>query len=519
MKSLWTTVGLVLVLLALHCETAVAGDLKVVVTIDRGEDIGQAFGSLFEASSDDGAIVIGAGFQNWYNTRYRADRHAVQFYIRPTDGRRELTVEELPRPTDDLVGSYLFERDGTIYSTYGGLQSWNAKTHSWNKADGKGGTDETMRVGNGILVFGGSYVTWDGQRILDPPSEGSYRLFFYANGHLCFYHVNKRDQPYRLFKSEADGFSRLYACPWKPSDGKVDLTKAITLRLPVVGETTFAWGQLGDQIVTGSNIGGFYVFQNDRWKKLLDPQLGVSYQLYSTLAFHDRLMMGQYPTGRVFAFDGKQITDQPGWPPVPEGVSSSAREAQTTAIYGGDLLVGVWPWGEVWRYNSDSEKWNFTRRMFKHPALSDKIVHPYDVENSNDSPRNRWGQRVTSLVPSGPDLYISTSAKTPYEWDAVKFPFLMPEKWKSYGKVYRARMPGHLSKSTEWTDGPTRFEFSIRGGSMSIHQDGVLLGNAAVTGTLAAQVAKLKSLERISKGQGVFGPTASKSLELSVVQP
>ena len=230
----------------------------------------------------------------------------------------------------------------------------------------------------------------------------------------------------------------------------MDLSKAITLRLPVVGETTFAWGQLGKQIVTGSNIGGFYVFENGAWKMLLEPNLKVSYQLYSSLAFHDRLLMGQYPTGRVFQFDGQKITDQQGWPPVPRGVSGSAREAQTTAIYGGDLMVGVWPWGEVWRYNADTRAWTFMRRMFDHPRLSAKITHPYDVENQNDQPQNRWGQRVTSLVPSGPALFITTCAKSPYEWRPEKYPFLLPTKWKSYGKVFRATIPGHLSAPTKW---------------------------------------------------------------------
>ena len=352
------------VVIAAAADKAPTAEIKVTVTIDRGQDLGQCFGSLFEAASNDNSFVVGAGFQNAYNTRYRADRHAVQFFIRPANGRREVKVEELPRPTDNLVGAYVFERDGTVYSTYGGLQSWNAKTRSWDLAEGKGGTGETMRVGNGILTFGDSRVTWNNKPILEPPGKGSYQLFFYAGGHLCFYHVNRQDRPYRFYENDEDGFSRLYACPWTPAENKVNLSKAVVLRLPVVGETTFAWGQLGDQIVTGSNIGGFYVFEHGIWKMVLEPQLDVSYQLYSTLAFHDRLLMGQYPTGRVFEYDGNKITDQKGWPPVLEGVSSSAREAQTTAIYGGDLMVGVWPWGEVWRYNADSRVWTFMQRMF-----------------------------------------------------------------------------------------------------------------------------------------------------------
>ena len=110
------------------------------------------------------------------------------------------------------------------------------------------------------------------------------------------------------------------------------------------------------------------------------------------MMFHDRLLMGQYPSGRVFQYDGKQISDMQGWPPVLDGVSASAREAQTTVIYGGDVFVGVWPWGELWRYNPDSRKWAFTQRMFDHPELSDRITHPYDVENDGGDVGNQWGQ-------------------------------------------------------------------------------------------------------------------------------
>lgn len=491
----------------------------ITVSIDRGPDHGQCFGSLFEAKSADGSFVVGAGFQNAYNTRYRADRHAVQFFIRPAGGQREWIVKELPRPSRNLTGAYLFGQDGVVFSTYGGLKSWDSQSASWIPAEERGGTAETMRVGNGVLAFGDSRVTWNGHAILEPPREGRYQLFFYANGYLCFYHVNRKDKPYRSYSSEADGFSRLYACPWTPGENRVDLASAVTMRLPVVGETTFAWGLIRNQIVTGSNIGGFYVFEDDQWKMLLKPNLGVSYQLYSTLAFHDRLLMGQYPTGRVFSYDGRSISDQKGWPPVPEGVSSQAREAQTTALYGGDLMVGVWPWGEVWRYNRDSASWSFAQRMFTHPRLSTDIVHPYDVENRGNSPQNLWGQRVTSLVPSGPHLFVSTSAKAPFEFTPGRYPFLEPDRWKSYGRVYRVTMPGHLSAPIRWTAGPTTLEFLIDDRQISIRQDGRVLGNSPLTGSLARLAGKAKRLEKVDWGTGIFGPHRCVSLHGEVIAP
>ena len=461
----------------------------------------------------DGHLVVGAGFQNAYNTRHRADRHTVQFFLRPTSGKRAFVVEELPRPTDNLIGSYLFRRDGGVYSTYGGRKKWQPKTRDWAAVKSPGGTHESMRLGNGLLTFGDSTVRHNGRTILEPPARGRYQLFFYANGHLCFYHVHRNGKPYRFFKNEQDGFSRLYACPWTPGQPRVDLVKAKTLWLPVVGETTFAWGQLGPQIVTGSNIGGFYIFENTRWRMILEPDLHVSYQLYSSLGMGGRLLMGQYPTGRVFVFDGKTIAGQKGWPPVPPGVSGSAREAQTTAIHGGDLMVGVWPWAELWRYSPDRRQWHFAQRMFKHPELSAKITHPYDFENANGTPRNRWGQRVTSLVPSGPDLFIATSAKAPYYWEPGTYPFLSPDKWKDYGKVYRLTLPGALAAPTRWTDGPTTLEFVMTPTRLTIRQDGNPLATAPLTGPLSGQLAEVKSLPKIKWGDGIHGCFIGKSLK------
>ena len=485
------------------------------VQLDRGADLGQNFGSLFEVTSEDGSLVIGAGFQNLYNSYYRGDRHSLQFFVRPTSGPRAFQVETLPRP-NDLCGTYLFCRDDVVYSTYGGLKAWDAAGKVWRSQPDHGGTRESMRVGQGVLEFGDSVVTYNGQTILDKPAQGSYQLFFYAHGHLCFYHVNRNDGPYRAYENDANGFSKLYACPWTTDQTAVDLSKAIVLTLPVVGETTFAWGQFGGQIVTGSNIGGFYIFEAGKWRMLLEPNIKVSYQLYSTMAFHDRLLMGQYPTGRVFEYDGKAIVDRAGWPPVLPGVSSSAREAQTTVIYGGEMLVGVWPWSEVWRYNSDSKAWTFIQRMISHPELSDKIVHPYEQENvKNDTP-NLWGQRVTSLLTSGDGLYVSTSAKYPCEWNPEKFPFLASDKWKSYGSVYRLTSPGHLGANTVWTNGPTTFELTLDGSKMSITQDGKPIATTTITGPLGDKLVRPLGLGTIKWGTGIYGKFTGPQIEGSV---
>ena len=108
MKPLKTGLIVSLLFSALPQVSAGAEPTRITVTIDRGRDLGQSFGSLFEAASDNASLVLGAGFQNGYNTRYRADRHSVQLFVRPASGNREMKTEELPRSNNELTGSYLF---------------------------------------------------------------------------------------------------------------------------------------------------------------------------------------------------------------------------------------------------------------------------------------------------------------------------------------------------------------------------------------------------------------------------
>lgn len=482
--------------------------VRVEVTFDRGEDLGQHFGTLFEVESADGGLTFGAGFQNLYNTYLRADRHAVQFFVRPATGERTFRTESVPRPTE-LCGTYLESRDETIRSVFGRPKKWAADKREWGEDDSP---TDAMRVADGLLDWTGGSVRYKGETILSAPERGSYVRFFYANGHLCFYHVDRGDGGYRPWTSDADGFSKLYACPWQPGQKRIDPASAVILTLPVVGETTFAWGQFGKQVLTGSNIGGFYVFEEGRWSIVLRPNIDKSYQIYSTMAYGNRLLMGQYPTGRLFSWDGREIVDLEGWPPVPPGVVRYSREAQTTVIYGGELYVGVWPWGELWSRHPQRDTWRFERRMFEHPQLSAEITHPYDVENIHNPVKNQWGQRVTSLVTNGPALFISTSAKDPCVWDPVQNPFLAPEKWKSYGAVYRLEAPGHLGAALEWSEGPVTLEFRVDGKSMSISREGREIAQVALTGELSRQVAKVRGLKSPQWGAGLYGPFGGKSV-------
>ena len=492
--------------------------LQLTTTIDFGEDRGQNLGTLFEARASDGRVAFGAGFAGLYNTAFRMDRYTLQFFVRGGDDSTVM-FDKLPPPSND-GGTYLFDLDNRVYQ-FNWYQDqmarwWNDGTGAWQVDDsfGHGATrigEGKMRVAGKVLQFKGGEAWYDGNKILSGPEGSHYHHFYYALGHLIFCHNNRGGNP---------AYSRLYAVPWAPGTDTVDLSKSITLEVKYPGETPFAIGQLGNEIIYSSNMGGVYAFDGSNWKVLRPSQQGVSYQLYSMLNWYDKLLMGQYPTGNLFEYDGQHIRHLEDWPPVMPGVSNQAREAQTTCIYGGDLYVGVWPWAELWRYDSNEDKWHLVKRMFQRPAITDKMLHPWDdkldeYNQTHEKPLvgNSWGQRVTGLNPMGDGLYISVSAKGCYQRDR-RLEFLQDDEvWNEYRVVHRMRKPGCVVAAIQWTGKPTTLQFTVTNERMSIVQDGRELVSAPITAELAAKVKDA----RLEWSAGMFGRLRGTILSQAVV--
>ena len=474
---------------------------SVSFVADFGADRGQHFGSLVEVRDAAGRVVAGAGFADVYNTRFRSDRHTLQFFVRSKGESANYTLERLPHPDLDF-GIYLFDFNQTLYawsSIRGNSQRrWNADDGRWDDHPPPGvarlrSGEGVMRLGRGLLVFFNGTVTFNGWTILPPPSQGRYYNFYYAAGRLFFFHTHR---------DEASGFTRVYACPWMPESGDpVDLSRAAVLDARYVGETPFAWGQFAGSVLTVSNNGGVYAFDGTEWKVLRRADRSVSFQIYSMLHFYDRLLLAQYPSGQVFEFQGHELRRHDGWPPRLTGVSARAREAQTLGVYGGDLFVGVWPWAELWRYDRDADRWYSHGRMFTHPEVTSRRTHPYEPEADRFGlVTNRWGQRVTGLIPLGDSLMISTSAKGTYSWDQ-KYDFLTDAQRREYGAVLKLRTPGNLAAVMEWTDSPTRFDFVVERDHMLVRQDGKLLASGKLNGFDMTRLAEAK----VTLGEGIYG--------------
>lgn len=485
-------------------DCAIAADrpaIDVSITVDLGRDLGQNFGTLFEARDKSGRLVAGAGFVGVYNTRYRSDRYQLQFFVRPRKNAARFTRQQVPRSTTDS-GVYLYGLDGHVFADGNGKDAatrrWDASHRTWVEVPATQRADlAATRVRGKLLALKAGRVLYDGRVILDRPSIGRYLRLYYAKGFLFFYHqYSSTTQP---------GFNRVVAVPWTPYGDvlKADPAKAISLTTKYPREFPYAYGQFGNQVVNCSNIGGLYVFDGKTWRTVLKPDDKVSYQIYSMINYRDRLLMGQYPTGRLLEYDGAKVIDRKNTPPVLTGVSSAAREAQTTTIYRGELFAGVWPWSELWRLDPDNNRWTSMGRMFTHPAITAKTVHPYEARARKQGlVVNELGQRLTALVPHADALWIGTSSKSGSAWKPSTAELFSSRDRNEYGAIHRLTMPGNLAANIRWTGKPITLRFVAKAGRISVQQDGRELGSATIPRAVLNDMPKVEFV----RGKGVFGP-------------
>ncbi len=484
-------------LIIMLLSTGAQAQIDVSVTVDFGEDVGRNLGTLLEARDADGRLVFGAGFAGSYNTHHRCERHKLQFFIRPSEDTRAYTMEPLPPVTTDS-GAYAYDLGSGVYArgggkTHGTVRQWDNEAGDWIDAENDPG-HYCATVRGKTLAWVGERILYDGSVILDAPEKGRRVSVYYGNGHLYFYH-----------RIDDEDFNSIVAVPWSPyaDDLTVDMSAAVVLEIPFIKEFPYAWGQLGGDVLNCSNWGGVYVFNGRRWRVPVEANEKTSYQIYSMINHYDKLYMAQYPTGRLLVWDGTEVTDSGDWPPVPPGASPSAREAQSSMIYRGELMVGVWPWAELWRHNPETEAWDLLQRMFTHPDLHDVPVHSYEPEAvAAGLVMNELGQRLTTMTPIDDWMLITTSSKGGATYDAGELDFLTPEQRADYGANYRMKMPGNLAGVIEWTDKPTTLRFTAKNGRMTIRQDGKKIASTDVDPTLVKGLSKAS----VEFGAGVFGP-------------
>lgn len=156
-------------------------------------------------------------------------------------------------------------------------------------------------------------------------------------------------------------------------------------------------------------------------------------------------MLGEWPTGRLYEFDGKNLFPSEMTPPTIEAKAKLklGYEAQSMAEYCGDLFVGYWPKGELWRYDNQSASWSLFQRFFSDEGGEEFIPYSNREDTALDSAF--FGQRITALVPFNQSLYVVTSNLREWKTSQIIPDTITEDKVNEYGRVYKITRYGCIS--------------------------------------------------------------------------
>ena len=461
-----------------------AMDVSLRVTL--GDDRGQPLGSLFEARDNQGHVVAGAGFYDAHATYLRDHNRQVVFFVKTASPQPTITNLGKPFGPENngtriqVVGDKLvaFHRAGNAvaFQTLNAGDTWTPYDGVWTgTANAFGGI---QLVDNKKLVFEGSRIRYDGVVVYES-KLGSGR-YYYSGGKLFLYHGNP---------------DRLYVVAWAPGD--VVLLETAD-GFDIVGNV-FTYGTYNNEVLITTNVGEFYSYSDGSLTTHRTTD-GKSWQGYSMLQFYEQVLIGHYPSGSLYVYDGDGLRPFVPPLPVPKNVSANAREVQTLAVYGGDLYVGVWPWGEVWRFDRETEAWTLVGRVFNRPEMTKDDQEPFArAMKDKPAPYNYWGQRVTSLTNFGDSLYIATMNKQGKPL-LPEHDFLDDVTVSQYGAIHKLHVPGQITASFEWKDQST-FRFVAEEETVAIFQDGTLLGRAS-----SGDTSRLNGTTSMEIGTGIYGP-------------
>ncbi len=266
--------------------------LEVSAVVELGPDRGQDNGTLFEVIGVDGQTLMTAGFMAAYNTQPRSDRELLQVSIRPTLGSQDWRMERLPDISSSATGFYPFSMHGELYihnrSEKGRLPTdpqvyrWDDKQHQWIGEHSV--QPYSQRIAGKVLSVSAAAVTYDRKVLLEPQPGARFAEHYFANGVLFIKESNQQLDP---------PLNRLIACRWSPElDLPLTPESSWQFDLPLPFEFIYAFGQLDGEVLAVSNNGRVIKFDSQGWTTLRTPPVpAVSFQVYSILTFHNRLLL------------------------------------------------------------------------------------------------------------------------------------------------------------------------------------------------------------------------------------
>jgi hypothetical protein len=280
-------------------------------------------------------------------------------------------------------------------------------------------------------------------------------------------------------------------------------------KLPNKGEIPYASVRSQNRGIVSTNGGAIYGLNSETGKLIeLRKSNGKSFQLYGTVAYGDHILVGQYPQGLLLDLANDNVEMLPDQLEYAWNRYKSGAEIQTLTQFKGDVLAGVWPFGEVYKRPNGRRDFQLAHRLFEEPQISPEEAEPY----LNHIKSNLLGQRINALVPMGDSVYIATGSKEGLVLNEKTFS-LPQDTLNRYGEIYRLKNSGVTTADLrKYIKGSVTLEIEINDSKLTIREkDGRTLATADVGSKLGCSTAK-------TEGKGVFGGLVGASASVKVIK-
>jgi len=480
-------------------------EVSVEATISFGEDYGQNYGTVYELHDRNGQVIAGAGFTGSYGTNIRGERLMLHVFFRSPSSAKSMKIEKMPAVPSDASGFHVFTRQGKLYAfdragfgtTGEKLWEWNERSRVWQARDWNA-PYSTLVAGRWLSVQPEA-IFYDGKEILRPERMSQFGVAYFAKGKLFTEQIPLDP---RLPRSVVIFDTPTLKNPF--------ISSKVSFILAEPGEFIYAFGQTESAVCFMSNYGRFVQYSDGRFTEILATNRSEQY--YCTLDYGKMLLVGSYPFGTIDAFVGNPVALKWRWASSGQAASQYGREAQSLAIYGGDVYAGLWPWGEVCSAQLDAAGFSLVAALFTEqndvnqkalpPALlEDSWLHPYEKRALEAGAEyNVAGQRISSMCVYNNMIVFATSSK---EARPVKssLRFLPEELRNEYGAIYSLVVPGALSVAIPWTENPVQLGISLSGNRLTVLSDGCVLGTTSFEEALRVEWSGVTA----TFGQGIFG--------------
>jgi hypothetical protein len=471
---------------------------RLKMEVDFGKDYGQNLGTLFELFDADGKVLCGAGFNSSVQTRVAINNRMLELYCRLPD--REIKITDLGKPAKFSTRPMIYSFNNRLIDfatkrTYFGKKQW--RTDFYPHVNGDIFNVQIIRNKPLYFLMDGAdvAVSFNGKRITQINADPVSTLYY--DKKVYIFARDYESEIISLYWFEWDSYAKKQPPPvvLNKINAPADLLDVYAL-----------YGHDGKLLIAGSGS-RLYEFSEGDFRSIpADEELQNhiesedSGEFYSFISYFDDILIGHYTSGLLLKYSPDELATIPDSPPLVEDEWRNGdyyyREAQSLGIYGGDLYVGMYPWGRVFRLDRDTGQWSH-ERLFDSPQANEMMSYPY----SNTCPDTDWAQRITYLAPfrGGLAAGLGSMRINPQEREAS---LCIPrEALSDYGRVKLLTMGASTMGQLKWTDKVVNFDFIVKENGLFIYQDGKRIARTktAINGDF------FKEAAQIDLGYGIFG--------------